>query len=168
MSEVFHAGDLHFGHENIIRFRPNIGGIQVTNEEEHREAVIQLWNETVSKKDTVWIHGDAIFKECLLWDLRRLNGNKNLILGNHDVSLKDWYGINKVCGFERYKSTWLSHAPIHPAELRGKVNIHGHVHYATIRTDSGDIDRRYFNVSLENINGRPISHDAILEFCKNE
>ena len=36
MSEVFHIGDLHFGHKNIHRFRPNVGEILVANESEHK------------------------------------------------------------------------------------------------------------------------------------
>ena len=99
----------------------------------------------------------------LLHQLGRLNGNKNLILGNHDIQLRDWVYFNKVVGFEKYKGTWLSHAPIHPAELRGKLNIHGHVHYATITTPSGVVDARYFNCSIENTNGRPIAHNVIME-----
>lgn len=168
MSEVFHAGDLHFGHKNIAKLRPMVGDIPVHNENEHREAVIQLWNATVTKRDVVWVHGDVLFDASLLHHLGRLNGNKNLILGNHDIQLKDWKYFNKVCGFEKYKRSWLSHAPIHPAELRGKINIHGHVHYATITDETGLPDRRYFNVSLENTGGCPIAYNVIMELlCKN-
>ncbi len=167
MSEVFHVGDLHFGHKNIQKFRPTVGEIAITCEEEHREAVIKLWNETVTKRDVVWLHGDILFDESLIHHLGRLNGNKNLILGNHDKQIKDWIYFNKVCGFENYKGTWLSHAPIHPAELRGKLNIHGHVHYATVTLDNGEIDKRYFNCSLENTNGRPIARSEILRLTEN-
>lgn len=166
MSEVFHVGDLHFGHKNIQKFRPTVGGILVANELEHRETIIHLWNATVTKRDVVWLHGDVLFDVTLLHHLGRLNGNKNLILGNHDIQLKDWKYFNKVCGFEKYKGSWLSHCPIHPAELRGKLNIHGHVHYATITTADGEIDKRYFNCSLENTNGRPIARNLILEQVK--
>lgn len=168
MTEVFHIGDLHFGHKNITKFRPTVGGILVNDESEHREVVIQLWNETVSKRDVVWLHGDILFDADLLHQLGRLNGNKNLILGNHDIQLRDWVYFNKVCGFEKYKKSWLSHAPIHPAELRGKINIHGHVHHATITDGNGLPDPRYFNVSLENTGGRPTANNVIMELlCKN-
>lgn len=161
MTEVFHIGDLHFGHKNITKFRPTVGGILVNDESEHREVVIQLWNETVSKRDIVWLHGDILFNADLLHQVGRLNGTKNLILGNHDIQLRDWVYFNKVCGFEKYKKSWLSHAPIHPAELWGKINIHGHVHDATIP------DYNYYNVSLENTNGRPIAHNVIMEHFRN-
>lgn len=35
MTEVFHIGDLHFGHKNITKFRPTVGGILVNDESEH-------------------------------------------------------------------------------------------------------------------------------------
>ena len=163
MSEVFHAGDLHFGHKNIAKFRPMVGDIPVHSEEEHREAVIQLWNSVVTKREVVWVHGDVLFDIGLLHQLGRLKGNKNLILGNHDIKLKDWVYFDKVVGLEKYKGTWLSHAPIHPAELRGKVNIHGHVHYANVLDETGKLDNRYFNVSLENTGGCPIALNVIKE-----
>lgn len=39
---------------------------------------------------------------------------------------------NKVYSLVKYKGFWLSHAPIHPEELRGCKNIHGHCHDAVI------------------------------------
>ena len=57
--------------------------------------------------------------------------------------------------FVKYKEFWLSHAPIHPEELRDRINIHGHVHYKNID------DARYFNVSCENIGFKPISLENI-------
>lgn len=41
------------------------------------------------------------------------------------------------------KKFWLSHCPLHPEELRGRLNIHGHVHTNSVR------DQRYINVSFE-------------------
>jgi calcineurin-like phosphoesterase family protein len=60
-----------------------------------------------------------------------------------------------VAGIIKYKGFWLSHAPIHPEELRGKPNIHGHVHTNTLN------DSRYFNASLENIGYKPVSIEEV-------
>ena len=51
---IFVTSDLHFGHANVIKFdnRP------FQNVEEMDRALIALWNETVSKRDTVYILGD--------------------------------------------------------------------------------------------------------------
>jgi calcineurin-like phosphoesterase family protein len=70
--------------------------------------------------------------------LDRLNGLKNIVLGNHDARnhvpelLKH---VNSVAGMVDYKKKCiLTHCPIHPHELdyRYKYNIHGHVHEKTI------------------------------------
>jgi calcineurin-like phosphoesterase family protein len=44
--------------------------------------------------------------------------------------------------------------------LRGKKNVHGHVHYKTIPDD------RYLNVCCENINFTPISLEEVNEIFK--
>lgn len=147
MSHVYCVGDLHFGHKNICAFRGNLlGNIPISTEEEHREAVIFLWNQRITKRDTVFVLGDAVFTEETLEDISRLKGTKVLVRGNHDVLNASTYltVFKDVAGMIRSRASWLTHAPIHPQELRGKINIHGHVHSATID------DRRYRNVSLEN------------------
>lgn len=50
------------------------------------ETLLNNWNAQVSGKDTVYVLGDAFFKgeERRLEILRRLNGKKHLIKGNHD------------------------------------------------------------------------------------
>lgn len=147
MSRVYCVGDLHFGHKNICAFRGNlVGKIPVTTEEEHREAIILLWNQRITKRDTVLVLGDAVFTEDTIESISRLKGTKVLVRGNHDVLNASTYltVFKDVAGMIRSKAAWLTHAPIHPQELRGKINIHGHVHNATIN------DRRYRNVSLEN------------------
>lgn len=72
--------------------------------------------------------------------------------------------FDSVHSLIKYKEFWLSHAPLHPQELRGKINLHGHVHGSTIP------DRNYFNCCLENTNYSPISlqqiRDKIKEIAK--
>lgn len=155
-NKIMFAGDLHFGHKNIARFRNNLG---TSNEEEHRELIIENWNSVVNKRDFVWLMGDICFKEKFLPDLKRLRGNKFLVLGNHDVDGKLFAPyVSKVCGVVKYKGFWLSHVPMHPAELYGKPNIHGHMHGKNLPDT-----KNYFNSSLENIGYKPISMDEIKE-----
>ena len=154
MSNVFLIGDLHFGHKNIHKFRTCF-----KDEEEHQETIIELWNNVVGKRDIVWVLGDACFKADKLPLFNRMKGQKNLILGNHDVDAKDFFPyFNKVGGFASYKHTWLSHAPIHPDELRGRPNIHGHTHNHKIA------DKRYLCVSCEQVGYTPIYFEACKEF----
>lgn len=106
---------------------------------EHKEdtfGVTMVHGTTIARRDgKVWVTGNCLEKECTILDYVQV--------------------FDDVQGFMKYKEFWLSHAPIHPNELRGKVNIHGHVHSATIDDD------RYFNTSLENIGYKPISLQEI-------
>lgn len=153
---VYFTSDLHFGHTNIHKFRT-----QFENEKEHREYVIWEWCSKISKRDIVYVLGDAAFTTDGIESFKNLPGRKILIRGNHDLCDTSAYlkVFEEVYGFLKYKEFWLSHAPIHPYELRGKVNLHGHVHNETIMKDKVEWfydevrkpDNRYFNCCLENL-----------------
>lgn len=117
---------------------------------EQDEWIIESWNFIVTKRDLVWVLGDVAMGKSKegkpnLKKISKLNGTKKLILGNHDeLPIEEYLNYFQVIkGFTRYKGYWLSHAPIHPLELRGKKNIHGHVHHNSID------DRNYINVCVE-------------------
>jgi len=153
MSIVRVISDLHFGHKNIANFRKGLW----TTELEHREAVIEAWNSLVKKHDTTYILGDAAFTDEGLEAIKKLKGMKVLIRGNHDVlNIRKYLGVfNEVYGIWKKNGVWMSHAPIHPDELRGHVSCHGHVHYETIK------DSRYFNCCVENVGLAPITFDEV-------
>lgn len=158
---VYFCSDLHFGHKNIQKFRPF-----VKDEFDNRQQIIDCWSNLVTKRDDVYVLGDAAFTVESIDSFRDLPGRKYLIRGNHDQLDTSVYlkVFSEVYGLLKYKEFWLSHAPIHPDELRGKVNLHGHVHYATIP------DKRYINCCVENFNeifGRPLaSLDEIRNMLK--
>src|SRR5262245_41612375 len=77
----FYTSDHHFGHDKILELdkRPF-----ATLEEMH-EALIIHYNSRVGDDDLVYFLGDFCFKEKLgIEVMRRLNGRKQLIRGNHD------------------------------------------------------------------------------------
>lgn len=162
MSNVFFISDLHLGHKKILEFSPDRGG---TNVEEHSEWLVQNWNSVVGKKDIVWVLGDVCFNKEHLKYLDMMKGIKHLALGNHDefpISVYQKY-FHKIVGITKYKGFWLSHAPVHENELRGKTNIHGHVHHKYIKIGTSDIyDPRYINVCVEAIEGIPISLESLM------
>lgn len=144
MSNIWFCSDLHIGHKKIGEFRSPAG---VESELDNRTRIYNDWNASVTKRDIVYVLGDVCFDMELMEDFGALPGKKILVRGNHDnfdtgVYLKYFKG---VYGLLKYKEFWLSHAPIHPNELRGKVNLHGHVHFATVQ------DSRYFNCCPENL-----------------
>ena len=151
---ILFIADTHFGHRSICKYRP------FKTAEEHDETLINNWNSVVRKKrNTVWVLGDFMFRDDsrdIKGIIDRLNGNINLITGNHDYLPFCMHNkINIMHGLTKKYKMWLSHCPIHPNELRGLVNIHGHVHSETVD------DKRYINVSANVIGYTPISLDAI-------
>lgn len=102
MSEVFVTSDIHFCHDNIIKYcnRP------FATSEEMNAKIIEKWNKVVSFDDDVYILGDfALIREenhenkfkKLVYLTQSLNGNKYLLFGNHDYFSIDEY---KEAGFK--------------------------------------------------------------------
>lgn len=79
---VRYIADMHFDHESIIAYdnRP------FDSVAEMNEALIENWNRVVKPEDLTWILGDFCLGGAERWasHLKRLNGKKALILGNHD------------------------------------------------------------------------------------
>lgn len=148
MSKIYFFSDPHFGHEHVAEWR----GFK--SSEEHDRFVIDNWNKAITKKDVVYLLGDITMEKNNYDQLRELKGIINVVLGNHDQPqhIPDLLKVvNKIMGMRKLDGFWLTHAPMHPQELRGHFNIHGHVHGNSIN------DNRYFNVSAEVINYTPIS-----------
>lgn len=167
MSRVFVISDLHFGHKRITDFTCELGksyraGSSCT---ENMQNIITNWNSVVGKRDLVWVLGDIAFTQEGYDALGELSGRKKMVRGNHDDSFttQEWLKhFETVEGITQYKGFWLTHAPIHPNELRGKRNVHGHVHHNSIvNSYTGDLDQRYVNVCCEAIGETPILFNDI-------
>lgn len=131
-----YISDLHFGHKNCIRFdnRP------FADTDEMDRTMIQLWNSRVSIKDDVYILGDLCFRSEKTpdWYLKKLNGHKHLIVGNHDrVTLEceeaQQYleSIDNMLYIEDDgRQICLCHYPLAAwyKSHRGSWHIYGHIH----------------------------------------
>ena len=142
MAEVWFCSDLHFGHKNISKFRK-----EVSSESDNVKRITSDWKDVVRKQDVVYVLGDAAFTMEAVKIFDNLPGIKNLVRGNHDLLDTQVYlkYFNNVYGLLKYKEFWLSHAPIHSDELRGRFNLHGHTHYHCIDNPN------YLNCCVENI-----------------
>ena len=153
-------GDLHFGHKRIADFRGR-GGF--ADETEHSDYICEKWKHRITKHDLVFVLGDAAFNVEGLERFATLPGRKILIIGNHDQLSTNRYleFFEKVHGFWQYKKAWLSHVPIHPGELRGRVNIHGHSH-------CDHWGKGYINVCAEHVEYTPQNYQSLLKGELNE
>lgn len=79
----FFIADLHWGHKNIL----TLCNRRFKDIHEHDEHIIKSINSVVTNGDNLYILGDLGFKDDinkLRYNLNRLNGNKHIIIGNHD------------------------------------------------------------------------------------
>ncbi|MCM1567897.1 MAG: metallophosphoesterase [Roseburia sp.] len=158
---IYFISDTHFGDDAIRRYenRP------FENVAQMNEQMIQNWNHTVQEEDTIYILGDFCVcgqESCFL---KRLQGRKVLVKGNHDTKTNEEY---RALGFaEVYdlpvilQSFWiLSHEPLYVNENMPYANLFGHVHNAPqYKTCS----KQHYCVTVERIQYTPISFEAIKE-----
>jgi calcineurin-like phosphoesterase family protein len=133
------TSDLHFGHANIMKFCP-VTRVGFRDTDHMREQMIAEWNQSVAQEDVVYILGDVAFLPAVdaVAIMRRLNGRKILIEGNHDRKLLNDPAF-RAC-FESVHSylrlthngqlVILFHYPILEWDQmhRGSVHFYGHVH----------------------------------------
>jgi calcineurin-like phosphoesterase family protein len=108
------------------------------------EAMVAAWNERVKPTDKVYHLGDVVINRRSLKTLARLNGDKVLIRGNHDIFLDDEYRqyFRELRAYHVMNGMILSHIPLHSDSMgRFGVNIHGHTHANRVRKARG-VDAR--------------------------
>lgn len=129
--------------------------------EEHDEHIITTLQNTIHKRDKLYILGDVSWKKPHLYMLLEVPGSKELIFGNHDYLPYQEYAkvFKKLHGFRDYKGWWLSHCPVISQEIRGKGNIHGHIH-STGSTPQPE-DKRYINVNIDMNDMKPVNFETI-------
>jgi len=172
MNKVWFTADTHFYHDAILKYcnRP------FANIEEMNETIIDNWNKVVDKNDIVYHLGDFGFvkksnEDKFIKIFNRLNGQKNLVLGNHDENVcvindvLKWNNIyikKKIKINDKYYV--LNHEPMLSwnASFHGSRHLHGHTH-GTIKP------RGYaFDVGVDSWNFTPINIDTVEEFISKQ
>lgn len=84
---VHFTSDCHWHHKRICQY----AGRPFNSVEEMNEEMIRRWNSVVAQDDIVYHLGDWAFAtiDQVKTILRRLNGTKNFINGNHDKVIKE-------------------------------------------------------------------------------
>jgi calcineurin-like phosphoesterase family protein len=176
MSNVFFISDTHFSHEAIIKFdrddgtkvRPNFDSVEAMD-----ELIVENWNATVKPEDKVYHLGDVVMKKRFIDIIKRLNGRKRLIMGNHDIFgfkfYADYFSEVYAMRILHGEGIMMSHIPLHLDSIkRGCINVHGHIHERIIAHDTQmvlgkleDQHPKYFNVCVEHHNYTPIPMEVI-------
>lgn len=151
--KVWFTSDLHLRHKHILKHCPEriaVMGLEGLEGEEamqkHDEYILKLWNMTVAKKDIVYILGDFTFapREWAVKYLSKMNGEKHLIIGNHDQSSHNLAGYFKTINHIKHQTFKKSVYPFLEEDLQvsmchypfvtwaskhhGCVALHGHCH----------------------------------------
>lgn len=171
---IFFASDHHFHHKNILTFKNQDGTPlrEFTDVDHMNEIMVQRHNMVVRPQDKVYFLGDVSMSRNAkgLEILGRLNGEKILVKGNHDLCTAKQYleYFKDIRGSHQFDGMILTHIPIHPESLaRWGLNVHGHLHNNVVKMPVSQIpDKRYFNVSMERINFTPISLEEVKKYVR--
>jgi len=178
MPSVFLTSDTHFGHAGVCRFTTATGEKlrPWTDPAEMDEEMVKRWNETVKPNDKVYHLGDVVINRKALITMSRLNGDKVLIKGNHDIfDLSEFTPyFRDIRGYHVMNGMILSHIPINDNQMgRFGTNIHGHLHSNRVMKATGfdqetgkivygdEIDPRYISVCVEQTDFRPILFEEV-------
>lgn len=174
MPSVFLVSDTHFGHTGVCRFTRNDGVTKLRpwdDADEMDEEMVRRWNDRVGPNDKVYHLGDVVINRKALPILNRLNGDKVLIRGNHDIFKDEDYTpyFRSLRGYHVMNGMILSHIPVHPESLgRFGVNIHGHLHANRVMRDLAVcgrldvVDTRYHCVCVEQTDFAPILFEDVI------
>jgi len=186
MPSVFLVSDTHFGHAGVCRFTRNDGVTKLrpwTDPAEMDEEMVRRWNDRVRPNDKVYHLGDVVINRKSLSIMDRLNGDKVLIRGNHDIFKDEDYTpyFRSLRGYHVMNGMILSHIPVHPESLgRFGVNIHGHTHANRVKkirgvddhtgellySDKNDV--RYHCVCVEQTDFAPILFEDVIARIRAE
>lgn len=169
---IYFISDLHFNHKNIIKYEKEARPFDTA--EEMNEALIKNWNDTVTGADTVYVLGDVFMggkQESLHEIMRRLNGRKILIRGNHDTNnyvkamMPYLDGVYDMFNLKHNKQLYvLCHYPLREwhSKEHGAIHLYGHVHSNEHR--NGEItEGRAYHVGVDTNQLRPVSIVEIMD-----
>jgi calcineurin-like phosphoesterase family protein len=180
MPSVFLVSDTHFGHKGVCHFTRNDGVTKLRpfdTPEEMDEFMVEAWNAKVRPNDKVYHLGDVVINRKALGIMRRLNGDKVLIRGNHDIFPDAEYRehFRELRAYHVMNGMILSHIPIHSESLgRFGVNIHGHTHANRVMLPGFNgkitdiVDVRYHCVCVEQTDFAPILFEDVIKRIEAE
>ena len=164
MESIWFTADLHSGHPKIVEIcnRPvylpkdqiayldtyvdeklqNTEYKRLLNPLHDQWLVKEVFNKWVKKKDIVFILGDLSMAKKIDAEkfIDKLNGNKFLILGNHDKNIHNSTRFSQITQIKDFTFSWknpninihivLCHYPLASWNRKpyGSWNLYGHVH----------------------------------------
>ena len=177
MGRTFFTSDPHLNHDKDFVWKAR----GFNSIEEHNEAIVKNWNETVAPDDEVHVVGDIMVGEnqdIAMEYLSRLNGKIYMTRGNHDSDSKvkkylslpnfdseqtdlDTYSrMVKVGKWRFYCCHWATRIGdfMHARSSERRICLHGHTHS---KDKFQFIEDCCYNVAMDAHNNRPVSAEEI-------
>ena len=178
MSNVFVTSDLHLGHDKEFIWRSR----GFNSVKEMNEAIVTRWNAVVPHEGLVYVLGDIMLgnNEAEIKLFNQLNGEKIIILGNHDSKNRielyqecgyetDWAKVIKYNGYTFYLShypTLCSNLDDAKKGLKGRViNLCGHSH--VINPYADEDKGLIYHVEVDAHNCYPVNLDDVILDIRN-
>lgn len=162
----YYISDLHLNHAKIIDYC----GRPYKDVHEMNESIIKRINERVTSKDNLYILGDVGFGAVgdLVALLKRINGRKILVAGNHDKRylkhpefISVFKSVHEILEIsDCHRKVVLFHYPMLSwnRAYHGSIHLHGHVHNSGVPYEP----KNSYNVSIEMTDYRPMTLEEIL------
>lgn len=138
---IFVTSDHHFSHYKILEYQAHTRPF--SSLDEMHNFYIEMWNDQVSSKDTVYYLGDFCFYNPAIY-INKLNGRIKFIPGNHDGWIKKYrnpiFSATKheieilphiyVLKIDKINKFVCCHYPMYswPHSGYGVIHFHGHTH----------------------------------------
>lgn len=169
-NNVLFTSDPHFYHKSMVELKRR----PFDSVEEMNQTLIDNWNSVVTKNSLIYVLGDVSFgsPEETHRVLEKLNGNKRLILGNHDnskmVDKVYRHHFMTICDRMRVKfedireEVILDHFPLLTWDKAhyGAWHLHGHSHGSMQYPFEGKI----LDVGTDVHNFTPINVAKIMDY----
>lgn len=166
----YFISDLHLGDDRLLKYRPHFSSTTEMN-----ETLIRMINYKIDTNDTLFILGDISEKTGLSEAnelIRRINGHKVLIRGNHDLDYdaRLFDEISDYMEFSYNSQTYvLCHYPFMAWKQmkEGSVNLHGHLHSSREYNENNHAaGRLQYDVGVDANSYIPVSIREIELWCK--
>lgn len=161
---VFVWSDIHFGHNNIIKYsnRP------FATVDHMNESLMNNYKAVVGDDDIVIWGGDIAFMPADRTNaiVGSLPGYKVLIVGNHDFQRRS----DNMCEFTCFDEVHIcmslhtddldilvTHYPLQQVPGDTSFNLHGHIHTALIPGN------KHYNMCVEHVNYAPANINSFIE-----
>ena len=177
MPRKFFTSDPHLNHDKDFVWKAR----GFNSVEEHNEAIVKNWNDTVAPDDEVYIVGDIMVggdQDIALEYLSRLNGKIYITRGNHDsdakvkkylslpnfdseeTDLETYSRMVKVGKWRFYCCHWATRIGdfVNARSSERRICLHGHTHS---KDKFQFIEDCCYNVAMDAHNNRPVSAEEI-------